>query len=926
MTAPTQGIPTSTAPPVYSNDRDTIVSVEPQRSQEIALGIANPAPRQTRLKSHSSFINPFRSRNSRTTTAQIAPVHHDPSVPPLNFAYHEDLPLASPFTSTPLSIEHITSKNRRTSVSIKRKIKRIFSRGKNEEAAVPAQQVPAKQFHFNVNTPEDNAADTIPDSRRPSLMAVRLSQDAHRPFATGSVNDEAIHSRVTSWTSSTVAGTQNSSVTGSKRLSSIRELPSQAQHFRHPDDVPDADERPSLHLRRKRQTNSEDSQRLYDALRMQITSNEKSDHDALDPVADASPVTDSAKCTSDLAAQQSPLRRRIAVTKSNKRTVRAVSPEIMLVSKSAVAHGADHFGENDVPLKRRSHHSGHREPDTLMRKSTREEESVSDVHSNDTDVHAKRMHKANNRWREALGEESPRLARALQCVDEDDPYRLGSIPTSPQMEGLPIAIRHSATAETGPGYETACEQRGLTSPSIYSHQDLAVLPLDSPDGPGGTRVTVIEREVKKYRLDDQPRTGHVATASRTSNEWRAWANDQMTELEDNSMTKAFTLRDLDCEVSGAGNGVQQDLGPFLQNGLSQTIVSSPSCAPSVGTRGVDPPLPTGLHLGKVRQKMTRRKSSKALNSSDNATETSRHSSERGLKALSTKVSQVGMGAIRRISSSTRIGSSNVRNNKSPPLTGPISDEVFVPRTYPPPPPVGPRTISPSPSGLSLSPVTTRPAPIPPSRPMVASTQPEHQHIRNPSASTAQTTIIHSTPTRTQSSFTTTKAKSSIDLRARFRPSKESMRETSINIRRRIVPTSEGKDKNKVEVFEDMTLQRISEGPYAFSPERAYGETSVLALPASQQDVTFDSSMMEAGKENRHDMMGKSWMGRTVRPAMSLRSLRERKEAAAGLRERGSGVLREQSESPGQRMAEEFLRGKGRGSPRSPVVGSSPMFL
>lgn len=156
------------------------------------------------------------------------------------------------------------------------------------------------------------------------------------------------------------------------------------------------------------------------------------------------------------------------------------------------------------------------------------------------------------------------------------------------------------------------------------------------------------------------------------------------------------------------------------------------------------------------------------------------------------------------------------------------------------------------------------------------------------------------------------------------------------------------------MFEDLTLQRISEGPYA-SPfgttgpgEGREGVGTPMGTPTRRPGRVGG---WEGGKENEELSRGYSKDGygggrvgkenegleeedfatpntvfregweKRVRPVVSLRTLRERR----------SGMLRGESESPGQRMAEEFLRGKGRGSPAvkgSPGagVGSSPRFL
>ncbi|KAG8623655.1 hypothetical protein KVT40_008631 [Elsinoe batatas] len=876
-----------------------------------------------RLRSHSSFINPFRSRTNHSSTTQVAPIRYDTSIPPFNFAYREDFALSHTVTDPVLSEEASRRNDRKPSGSFKRRIRRLFSRGKPDERILPAQQVSAKQFHFHINTLDDDAADSVPESQRPSL-SIRRSQDVDFGSTRGSIDNTAPDSRATSWTNSTIAGTLSSSAMGSKRLSSIRELPSQGHDRSSQGEMPDRDERPSLHLRRKRQTNSEESQRLYDALRMQITSTQLPDPLHLTATTTQPPGPATSMACEATADSSAPLPKSNSAAKSSKPTIRAVSPD-SASETTPVAIVTRESGEHDDVQPYESN-----APDIDRRSQEGRSKRVSDPRRSpeiEHDHRTKRLQKAENRWRDALDEESPRLLRALRHIEEDNSYRFRSVPTSPQNEGMPIAVRHRPDSNDASATESGPEQFVLASPSIYSGRDIPhSTRSNSPEVPDGTMVTVIGREVKKFRLDDQPKVGHAPTASRPSNEWRAWATDQMTEFEDGIMTKAFTLKNLDLDDAQPPGRISSTTG------TSQSTLSAPNCTRSEGTRHDHPSPASRLRSTKTRQKMEKRKSSVGLTTEDGASDTRSRSGEKGLKTLTTKMSQISIGAIRRISSSTRITSATAKPCKNATIIPTIADEDLIAPVPPPPPPFpappAPRTISPSTSGLSLFPVATRPAPVPPPRPARTPVQLQPQHSRNPSTSTAQTTIIHSTPSRTQTSLGTNRAKSSFDLRARFKPSKESMRETSINIRRRMVPTPDGKERNKVEVFEDMTLQRISEGPYAFSPEGAYGETSILALSTVEQETLFEGREGRSGKENiSSETREKAWETRSARPVVSLRSLRERREVKSGLGEKPSGGLREQSESPGQKMAEEFLRGKGRRSPsKSPGVGSSPMFI
>ncbi|KAF2221701.1 hypothetical protein BDZ85DRAFT_250645 [Elsinoe ampelina] len=657
-----------------------------------------------RLRSHGSFINPFRSRTNRTSTTQVAPVRYDTSIPPFNFAYQEDFTLSHPVADPVLS-EQVSGRNdRKPSGSFKRRIRRLFSREKPDERILPAQQVSAKQFHFHVNTLGDDAADSVAGSQRPSL-SIRRSQDVDFGSIRGSIDNTAPDSRVTSWTNSTIAGTLSSSAMGSKRLSSIRELPSQSHDRSSQGEMPDRDERPSLHLRRKRQTNSEESQRLYDALRMQITSTQPPDQRHSTGTTEQTPRPAPSMACETITKHSASLCKRNSGTTSSKPTIRAVSPD-SASENTPVAMRTGGSGEHDdvqphgssAPSIERKSQEGRskRLSDPLGRRSPEAEH----------DQRTKRLQKAENRWRDALDEESPRLSRALRHIEEDNPYRLGSVPTSPQHEGMPIAVRHGPLSNIAAAAESRSEQFVLGSPSIYSRGDMPrSIRSNSPEVPDGTMVTVIGREVKKFRLDDQPKVGHAPTASRPSNEWRAWATNQMTEFEDGTMTKAFTLRDLDLDEA-------HPHGRMSSTGTSHSTFPSPHYAESDGTRQDHSSPASRLQSTETRQKMGKRKSSVGLIAEDGASSTRRPSGERGLKALTTKMSQVSMGAIRRISSSTRISSGTAKPGKNATSIPAIPDEDLVDPVPPPPPPFAapppPRAISPSTSGLSLFPIAAQP--------------------------------------------------------------------------------------------------------------------------------------------------------------------------------------------------------------------------
>lgn len=172
-------------------------------------------------------------------------------------------------------------------------------------------------------------------------------------------------------------------------------------------------------------------------------------------------------------------------------------------------------------------------------------------------------------------------------------------------------------------------------------------------------------------------------------------------------------------------------------------------------------------------------------------------------------------------------------------------------------------------------------------------------------------------------------KSAVELRARCKPSQASLRDTSINVRRKPVKHSQCQ-------FEDLTLQKITEGPYAISPPQ-HGANVISssaftghiskenASPSADSTLTplcpptADSHARLRTERSRGDVRPGSRA--TIRTVNSTRELRE-----------SPGLGRD---SPGQRMAKEYLSRRMGDSPisvggvygdSSTGVVSSPAFL
>lgn len=151
-------------------------------------------------------------------------------------------------SATPPSADRITkrsfgNKARNLSVSLKNRLKRVFSRNSDVEAAFPAQQVDADRLHFGNSISPSSGVDqeyhSVPSPTH-EILRKRLSREKllidvpeilDKPSNSGSIrsvrSDDDIsntRSRSTSWTNSTATNTITSSQTKEKkRLSIIQE-------------------------------------------------------------------------------------------------------------------------------------------------------------------------------------------------------------------------------------------------------------------------------------------------------------------------------------------------------------------------------------------------------------------------------------------------------------------------------------------------------------------------------------------------------------------------------------------------------------------------------------------------------------------------------------------------------------------------------
>jgi len=332
--------------------------------------------------------------------------------------------------------------------------------------------------------PPSPPADTISGSADDTRKSSSQSTDT-------AINSQTDRSRVTSWADSTIAGTIRS-MGNPKRLSSIDELPSRMSQASVPGHSRSAILGRALRFPTRKSSDinsgrtSEDTQELHDALRAQI----QNENPWSRPSINVGMCEIEHRKVSKPAAEMD----RVRTTNVVGLQPTAHSPTIRTVTPEATKGISTRANDNVDSEVHQTVGNGY-----LHRSAERR---------------AKRQQRASNRWQETLTDESPVASRALNASNEYNPYRLGSLPTSPQTDYLPMAVRCAKTSHEELPIKTAgtSSRMQTISPSVYSRKADAPLSTrsNSPMPNIGTIVTITGREIKRYSLESpDKRTARV---------------------------------------------------------------------------------------------------------------------------------------------------------------------------------------------------------------------------------------------------------------------------------------------------------------------------------------------------------------------------------------------------------------------------------
>ncbi|KAK0778367.1 hypothetical protein LTS02_014394 [Friedmanniomyces endolithicus] len=844
---------------------------------------------QKRVRERKSFIlAPFQKRRA-TNHFTTSDSSYDTSLPP--FSYAGDGTRASPppasesFPLVPVTITKSATKPRNFSETLKGRIKKVFRKASNAPSGLPAQHVQAKHSHYGTSeeaplTVPSKIADPFVSLSEDTLIAVTEQQAPSTNSRSSGAQSRGAQSRVTSWATSTAAGTCKSRAEaahlgsveehgGLVRSNSISTLRKAKSFFGKP--VQNRLRRPS----KAELSTSEESQGLYHALQQRMRPEKRT------PTSDDEYTVDGlddrkSRVSSGLTSLPSQQQGNDTVTSKQRYstpTIRSVtldpqahqlricSPVEEVLSP---AHVAEHHVPRRVPLDERSGALSEQTP--LQRRRAIKAPAPSHEQLQ------RRMEKSKNRWQTPLDELSPHPARADM---DENPYELHSLNQSLQQPKAHNDLPHHAKIgeQIGP-----IGREAILSPSVYSRASDGASPQPfMPVEDSGMVVTITGREVKSYAISP-PKQEVKQRSVQTSGQWRRWLSDEMSGFksagEDFSLAQAFLnggaddrSRSTSAEQTGHGDEARRtSIVPPMDGRPASTTINA---------------RPDSTATGRPRASSRR---SSFMNERYPLVDTVRNSSGESITSRNLR---------------SRAGSSSEREHTVQSISDRQTQRQAVSRN---------RVVT---GRASIAQMQS----IPPNE--SARTSSDATQDYNMSGAlprredhTAATSIKQSVPPSEHQAKKANKHKSACELRANYKSSSTG-RSTPLEIRRRPAPS------DTVKMLEDNTIRNISAGPYAphhvaaARKSSTHGHhtandnkenTSPAAETGSGLPALSSSEWLAAGAPN------KSRTPSAVHPAYRKRSV-SRYSPPKGASSAGDGG----KGSPAQRMASEWLEKRSRES-------------
>jgi len=484
----------------------------------------------------------------------------------------------------------------------------MFSREKQGKVVLPAQQVSAKHFHFDVVTPPDDCEDSFPIPLRRDRGSVDLTQRR--------ASESTARSRITSWSNSTIIDDAELPVE-QKRLSSIRELPSQSPIIPQSTSGETIKSKPSHWIRNRQKSSSGEGQRLYNALRKQISAVNLDD--SLVTINDSIPPPKS----SHVPACSHPFF-------DTRQTIRTDHPH--------EPGGHVDAKRSRVPTETCKDNDITNQAEQLIKAHVK-----SNYVSSETD--RKRRHeRSRNRLQEML-------RQSVSSLDDDnngDPYRFGDIPSKMSSPCSQQAVQHR---------NDHVDLFNPTSPSIYSTRDVEEEMSFKSKPSNISTVTIVSRDVKNYDISPTRKIDETLCISRPSNEWRSWMSGQMTDLEEQTIIEnSLSLSPLlDVSIEQHDHLIADAGNRHISDNISRSSQASIQTSNSNSRISHIHDAVSSLRLSKTRTRLNKKPSGDMLVKSDSIDEKP--------KTLTKKMSSLSLAAVRRISSAARASVASVNMSR-----------------------------------------------------------------------------------------------------------------------------------------------------------------------------------------------------------------------------------------------------------------------
>ncbi|KAK0781332.1 hypothetical protein LTS02_000006 [Friedmanniomyces endolithicus] len=844
---------------------------------------------QKRVRERKSFIlAPFQKRRA-TNHFTTSDSSYDTTLPPFNYAgegTRASLPhLSEPFPMVPVTITKSASKPRNFSETLKGRIKKVFRKASSAPSGLPAQHVQAKHSHYGTSeeaplTVPSKIADPFVSVSEDTLIAATEQHATSTNSRSSGAQSRGAQSRVTSWATSTAAGTCKSRAEaahpgsveehgGLVRTKSVSTLRKAKSFFGKP--VQNRLRRPS----KAELSTSEESQGLYNALQQRMRPAKRTPTPDDEYTGDGIEASRS-RVSSGLASLPSQQQANDTVS-SNKRyrtpTIRSVTPDpkayhLRICSPVAEvlspAYIAEEHASRRAPLDEHSEASS--EQTLLQRRRAIKAPAPS------REQLQRRMEKSKNRWQSPLDELSPHPTRADM---DENPYELLSINQSLQQPHARNDLPHHAKIGE---HVHLVGREAMLSPSVYYRASDGASPQPFvPVEESGMVVTITGREVKSYAISP-PKQELKQRPAQTSGQWRRWLSDEMSGFkaagEDFSLAQAF----LDGGAADRSRSTSAEQTAHGAEARCTSIVLPTDGRPVSTTISARP---DSTATGRPRASSRR---SSFMNERYPLVDTVRNSSGESVTSRNLR---------------SRAGSSSEREHTVQSISDRQTQRQAVSRT---------RVVTGRASIAQMQSIPTDEDVGTPGNTTqdysMSGALPRHDD--QPTAASAKQSV----PPSEHQAKKANKHKSAYELRANYKSSSTG-RSTPLEIRRRPAPS------DTANMLEDNTIRNISAGPYASNHVPAarksstHGHhttndnkenTSPAADTGSGLPALSSSEWLAAGAPN------KSRTPSVVHPAYRKRSVSRYSppKGASGVGGGGKG-------SPAQRMASEWLEKRSRES-------------